>query len=59
MAFGNKDAINSTPFQSPLKDREDQVIPDPGETYFFLFEDGATRFLQEDGVSRFLLETAP
>jgi len=58
MSFGQTPVISKV-FNAPFNFLDDGVIPDPGETFFFLLEDGSKRFLLEDGTSRFLLEVAP
>lgn len=61
MAFGQVPAILSRVFQAPFNEEDGGTIPDPGETFFFLLEDGVSRFLLEDGSGggRFLKEDAP
>ena len=58
MAFGTVPVVLSKIFGSPFAAEDGGIIPDPGETFFLLLENGS-RLLLEDGASRFVKEEAP
>ena len=56
MPFGQSPPIAKV-FDTPLNGEDSGVIPDPGETFHMLYEDG-DHMIFEDG-SRMIFELAP